>query len=174
METQQIPPPQPPVVLPLSWREKFAGILVLLIGFFYLLWLVIDFLSSKSDAYSMKEGAVHISTSELYTHIRSMLSILLAFVGGWLLLRGKKAGWVISVTLLLLLNIIAAGIMIAGFTITDNLNKIIGGSVVFLLLLALVFLLLPSALKKYKVNGRTWAAALTLLILLVGLYFFLQ
>ncbi len=57
--------------------------------------------------------------------------------------------------LLLLLNILPTGIMIAGYAVTDNLNKIISGSVVFILLLALMFLLLPSALKKYKVNNRT-------------------
>ncbi len=107
-------------------------------------------------------------------HVRSIVSIILALAGGWLLLKGKRAGWVISVPLLLLLNAIAAGIMIAGYNLTNTNNKIVGGVVVFILLLALVFLLLPSARVKYKVGKRTYLPTLILLLFLVGLYFFLQ
>lgn len=170
METQQVQAP----VLQLSWREKFAGLLVLLIGIIYLLWQVIDFISSKSGAYAVKEGALQISTSELLNHIRSIVSILLALLGGWLLLKGKRAGWVIGVALLFLLNVIAAGIMIASYTAVDNLNKIVGGVLVLPLLLALIFLLLPSARLKYKVGRTTLVTTVALIILLIGLYFFLQ
>ncbi len=174
METQQTTiPPQPPVFI-LSWREKYAGILVLIIGFFYLLWLVTDFMSTKSDAYAMQEGAIQISTSELFTHIRSILSILLSFTGGWLLLKGKRTGWIIAVALLLLMLTIATGIMIAGYSLSDTPQKIGGGAIVLLLLLGLIFLLLPSAQKKYKVGKRTFLPALILFLVLVGLYFFLQ
>lgn len=170
METQQTQPP----VLQLSWREKFAGLLILVIGIIYLLWQVIDLLSSKSGAYAVKEGALQISTSELFTHIRSVFTILLALAGGWLLLKGKRAGWVISVPLLLLLLAIATGIMIAGYSLTNTTNKIAGGVIVLILLLALLFLLLPSARIKYRVGKRTYLPTLFLLLLLVGLYFFLQ
>lgn len=174
METQQTTTTQPPVVLQLSWREKFAGLLVLLIGIIYLLWQVIDFISSKSGGYAVKEGALQVSTSELFNHIRSIVSILLAFMGGWLLLKGKRAGWVIGVALLFLLNVIAAGIMIASYAAVDNLNKIVGGVLVLPLLLALIFLLLPSARLKYKVGRNTLVTTVALIILLIGLYFFLQ
>lgn len=170
METQQIQPP----VLKLSWREKFAGILVLIIGIVYLLWQVADFLSSKSDAYAVKEGSIQISKSELMNHVRSIISILLALTGGWLLLKGKRAGWMISVPLLLLLNIIAGGVMISGYAMADNLTKIVGGIMVFILLLALIFLLLPSARLKYKVGRNTYVTTITLIVLLIMLYFFLQ
>lgn len=170
METEQTQHP----VLKLSWREKYAGIVVLFVGFIYLLWQVSDFMSSRSGAYSVKDGAIRISTSELLTHIRSIVSMLLALMGGWLLLKGKRAGWVIGVSLLVLLNIIAVGIMIAGYTVADNFNKIAGGVLVLILLLALIFLLLPSARLKYKVGRNTYVTAVTLLILLIALYFFLQ
>ncbi len=148
METQQTQPP----VLKLSWREKFAGILVLIIGIIYLLWQVADFMSSKSDAYAVKEGNFQISRAELMNHARSILSILLALIGGWLLLKGKRVGWVIGVTLLILLNTIAIILMISGFSLTDTPNKIAGGVVVLIMLLALLFLLLPSA--RLKVQGQ--------------------
>lgn len=177
METPPIPhtPIVPPLpVTKLSWRERFAAILVLLIGVFYLLWLVTDFLSSKSDAYTVKEGAVHISTAELMIHVRSIASAILAFLGGFLLLRGQRAGWVIGVPLLLLLLIIAGGIMTANYQYTDMTSKIAGGAVVFVLFLGLLFLFLPSARLKYKVTKVTFLSALLLLLLLVGLYFFVQ
>lgn len=177
METQQssnIPaPPQLPAPK-LSWREKYAGILVLIIGFIYLLWQTIDFLSSKADAYTVKDGAFNISTSELFNHIRSIVSIILALSGGWLLLKGKRAGWVIGVAFLSLLLIIASGIMIAGYSLSDNLSKIIGGFFVGLLLLALIFLLLPPARTKYKVGKFTYLPTLLLLLSLAVLYYFLQ
>lgn len=177
MESQQTiptsPTPQPPVVK-LSWREKFAGIIVLFVGFVYLSWQVSDFMSSKADAYSIKEGAIHVTTSELMNHVRSITSIILALLGGWLLLNGKRAGWVIGVPLLLLINTIAGWLMVAGFQLAGTLEKVLGGIVVFSLLLALLFLLLPSARQKYKVTRTTVISMVTLLIFLVGLYFFLQ
>jgi hypothetical protein len=177
METQQpsnSPIAQQPPVLKLSWREKYAGILVLFIGLVYLAWQVIDFLSSKSGAYAVNDGSLNINKSELFNHIRSIISIILALTGGLLLLNRKRAGWVIGVALLFLLLIIASGIMVAGYSIADTVSKISGGAVVFLLLLALIFLLLPSARLKYKVGKRTYLPTLVLILILAVLYFFLQ
>jgi len=165
--------PQAPVIK-IGWKEKYAGILVLIVGIVYLIWQVSDFMSSRSNAYSLKEGAFSVNASELTNHVRSIISIILALVGGLLLLKGKRAGWVIGVALLVLLNIVAAGIMIGGYASADKLSKIAGGAVVFFLLLALVFLLLPSARIKYKAGRNALVTTVALIILLVGLYFFLQ
>ncbi|WP_276485411.1 hypothetical protein [Paraflavitalea pollutisoli] len=183
MDMQQTPPttsaPQAPLATgtpyaKLSWREKFAGIIVLFIGFVYLFVQVSSFLSSKADTFSVNEGDIHISSSELMNHVRSIVSIILALLGGWLLLNGKKAGWVISVPLLLLILTIATWLMIAYYPLADNLSKILGGTVVFLILLALLFLILPSARKKYKVTRITVISMVTLLVLLAAMYFFMQ
>lgn len=183
MDMQQTPPtsptPQAPLAtvtpgLKLSWREKFAGIIVLFIGFVYLIVQVGGFLSSKADTFSVNEGDIRISTGELMNHVRSIVSIILALLGGWLLLNGKKAGWVISVPLLLLMLTIATWLMIAYYPLADNMSKIFGGALVFLIFLALLFLILPSARKKYKVTRITVISMVTLLALLVGLYFFAQ
>lgn len=177
METQQAPqqpivPPQPPV-LPLSWREKFAGIIVLIIGFVYLAWQISNITSSKADAYRINDGNFQVNRSELMNDVRSVVSILLALLGGFLLLRGKRAGWIISIPLLLLLNVIAGALMVQYYPLADNMQKVIGGVVVLFLLLALLFLVVPSARKKYKVTYLTFVSTMTLLALLVVLYFFL-
>ena len=161
-------------ILKLSWREKYAGILVLIIGIIYLLLQVIDFLSSKSNAYAIKDGAVQITTSELLNHARTILTIILSITGGLLLLKGKRAGWVIGVPILLLLTLIAGGILFANFKILDTLNKSVGITGVVILLLAVLFLLLPSARIKYKVGKRTYLPTFILLIALAAMYFFLQ
>jgi hypothetical protein len=169
METQtQVPP------LKLSWREKYAGILVLIIGIIYLLLQVIDFLSSKSNAYAVKDGAVQISTSELLNHSRTILTILFAITGGILLLKGKRTGWIIGVSILLLLTTILVGIMVASFPIVGIAQKMIGITFIVVLLLALLFLLLPSARMKYKVGKRTYLPTLVIYIALAAMYFFLQ
>lgn len=178
METQQqtaqqpILPPQPPVP-PIGWREKFAGIIVLIIGFVYLAWQISNITSSKAGAYRVNDGNFQVSRSELMNDVRSVVSILLALLGGFFLLRGKRAGWVISIPLLLLLNVIAGALMVQYYPLADNVQKAIGGVVVLFLLLALLFLVVPSARKKYKVSRLTFVSTLTLLALLVGLYFFL-
>ncbi|MDF2192873.1 hypothetical protein [Paraflavitalea sp. CAU 1676] len=176
METQpQIQPitTPPPPVQALSWREKFSGIIVLFVGFIYLAWQISNITSSKADAYRMDNGAFQISRSELINDVRSVVSIVLALLGGWLLLRGKRSGWVISIPLLLLLNTIAGALMVQYYPLADSLQKAVGGVFVLSLLLALLFLVIPSARKKYKVTRVTFVSTLTLLALLVGLYFFL-
>lgn len=174
METQAtLAEPQQPS-LKLSWREKYAGTLVLIIGIIYLIFQISDFASSKAGAYAIKEGALQISTSELLNHIRTIFTILLAIIGGLLLLSGKRAGWIIGLPILSLLTLIVAGILAYNFRTAGNTQKIIGGVVLFILLLAILFLLLPSARKKYKVGKFTYLPTLVLLLVLAALYFFLQ
>jgi hypothetical protein len=174
METQEpLVQPQEPL-LKLSWREKYAGILVLIIGIIYLIFQVSDFASSRAGAYAVKDGALQVSTSELLNHARTIFTILLAISGGLLLLNGKKAGWVIGLPILSLLTLIVAGILAYNFRTTGNTQKIMGGVALFILLLAILFLLLPSARKKYKVGKYTYLPTLVLLVVLAALYFFLQ
>jgi hypothetical protein len=174
METQAtLAEPQQPS-LKLSWREKYAGILVLIIGIIYLIFQVSDFASSKANAYAIKDGALQVSTSELLTHARTIFTILLAIIGGLLLLNGKKAGWIIGLPILALLTFIIAGILAYNFRTTGSTQKIMGGVGLLIPLLAILFLLLPSARKKYKVGKYTYLPTLVLLLVLAALYFFLQ
>lgn len=173
METQQpLDQPQQPL-LKLSWREKYAGILVLIIGILYLIFQVFDFASSKAGAYAIKDGALQVSTGELLNHARTIFTILLAISGGLLLLNGKRAGWIIGLPILALLTLIVGGILAYNFRTTGNAQKIMGGAGLFILLLAILFLFLPSARKKYRVGKFTYLPTLVLLLVLAALYFFL-
>jgi hypothetical protein len=172
METQDIltPLPEP---LKLSWREKYAGILVLILGFFYLILEVLNFASSKAEAYAVKEGAMQLSTSELVNDVRSILVILLGILGGWLLLKGKRAGWVMGIPILVLVTLAAGYLVVIGFGLMSDLEKALGISFFLLILLALLFLLLPSARRKYKVGTWTYLPTVLLMAVLAALYFLL-
>lgn len=159
----------------ITWREKFAAILVLLIGILYLLWQVIDLSSTKSSAYMVKDDAILINKGELFIHIRSLLTILLGFAGGIFLWKGRTAGWMLSVPLLILFLVFAAGGLV-------ELTKMRTFDAIFifltvcvaLLLLAVVFLFLPSARSTYRVGRITYLTTLVFLLILAAVYFFLQ
>src|SRR5688500_9973308 len=96
-----------------NMRNENANILyntslILLIGTIYL--------AAQIDAiFSMGSTKVHgdtiqFSKNEALSHLRSILTIILCFSGGILLLKARKVGWVISLSVLLLLITIAAGI----------------------------------------------------------------
>jgi type IV secretory pathway VirB2 component (pilin) len=176
METQEAlvqPSPSSQTSLKLSWREKYAGILVLILGFIYLAAQVSNFTASKAEAYAVKDGALQVSTSELVNDVRTILTILLAILGGWLLLKGKRAGWVMGLPILVLITLVAASIVISSFSIAGTAQRASGLSFLGLLLLAILFLLLPSARRKYKVGKLTYLPTLLILLGLAVLYFFL-
>lgn len=159
----------------LSWREKYAGTLVLLIGVLYLILQVINLLSSKADRIVDTDGKLVISKAEILSDLRTYLYILFGITAGILLLRKKKWGWILGVPYLCLYIVIAVwGTLFSlqmGFTGAELIVLVAG---VVVLLLALLFLLLPSALKKYKVGSDTILPTLVFLICLAVLYFFLQ
>lgn len=166
----------PPISAPfkLSWREKYAGIMVLLMGLGYLVLFITEFTSTTITGYTRSEGKLQIDIHELLNHIRGVTIILLSIIGSWLLLKMKRAGWVISMAMLLLLSIIAGGFIAWNFKTATPTAKAVYFSGLALLLFAVLFLLLPSARKKYKVGKFTFLPTLLLLLVLAAMFFFLQ
>lgn len=162
-------------MLPLSWKEKYAAVLVLSIGIVFTILQIVDFTSSKSNAYSIQQAAILINKTELYAHIRALVTITCGIVGGIMLLRGRRTGWVIAVALLVVFLLIASGGLVQ-----LAMMRFFGGSFIAiaicvgLLLLALFFLLRPAARAKYKVSRITYLPTFLLLIILGSIYFFLQ
>jgi hypothetical protein len=97
----------------------------------------------------------------------------LCFSGGILLLKSRRAGWVISLSILILLITIAAGIFlsnISGLNVS-GIALIIG---IGLLLLAIVFLLQSRAREKFFVTKRSFVSVFVLFAVLVFFYFVLE
>jgi hypothetical protein len=161
----------------LSWKEKYAGVLVLLIGIIYLLMQVANLSSNTSHPYAVQNGALMIDKNELFADIRTYLVIIMGLVAGWLLLKSKTAGWILGLPVLLLFTT---------FLLVGTLQQIIAqkgkidqsltipGIGLLLLALAIIFLFLPSARQKYRASKNIVLLTLLLFVAVTGLYYFLQ
>ncbi len=159
----------------LGWKEKYAGILVLSIGILFLLLQVIDLSSTKSSAYKVQESAILVNKAELYAHVRALVTIVTGILGGYLLLKGRTAGWILGVTLLILFLVFAiAGLVQLGLMRIFGISFIAIVFGVALLLLALLFLFARPAREKYKVGRNTYLPTLVFLLIIAAIYFFLQ
>ncbi len=159
----------------LSWREKFAASLLLLIGISFAVGQVFSILSSRADGYKVDESAFTISRGELLTDLKTYSTIFFALIGSILLFRQKRLGWIIGLPVLILFT------FLSGFGVYSNVNgfeydtNLILLLIVFLaLLLSFVFLLIPSARRKYKVGKYTYLPTLVFLMAICAMYFFLQ
>ena len=161
----------------LNWREKYAAILILTIGIIYLIVQVLAFISSKSDAYSIKDGSfvINKSRNEFFSDIRSFLTIILAIMAGILLFRTKLTGWVIGFSLLLFFLVLSSfGVATAVKLKTYDNPFIMVVALEVIFLLAVIFLLIPSTLKKYRVSKKTLLPTLLFFMSIASIYFFLQ
>lgn len=158
----------------LSWKEKFAAVVIMGIGVLLIILLVMSVVSSQSSVISDHGNTFTIRKSELLNYIRFVLTIILAISGGILLFRQRKWGWIIGVPFLLFSSFLA-GYFIWFLYVMGLIPSFIVSIFVFLVLvLALAFLLLPDARKKYKVGNHTWLPTLVFLAAIGALYFFLQ
>ncbi|HEX6431984.1 MAG TPA: hypothetical protein VF008_30035 [Niastella sp.] len=160
----------------LSWKEKYAGTLVLLISIVYLLMQLAALFSNTSRPYDIQNGALVINKNEFLSDLKTYSVILAGIVAGWCLLTGKRLGWMLGLPILLFITAILGSIAIEQALKVKKIDtSFIGFGVgIFLLVLAIIFLLLPSARQKYRVSK---AVALLTLLLFIGLgsaYMFLQ
>jgi len=160
----------------LSWREKYAGILVLLISIIYLLLQLASLSGQRSGPYSIQNGTFVINKNEFYSDLKTYSIIIAGIVAGWCLLAGKRLGFVLGLPILLFITAVIGTITVEQLLITKKFNKGMIGLVVgiFLLFLAILFLLLPSARQKYRVSKGVLILTLLLFVGLGGAYMFLQ
>ena len=158
----------------LSWKEKFASVVIFSIGIMLIILLVLSVVSSQSSVVSDQGNTFTIRKSELLNYARFIITIVLALSGGILLFRQRKWGWIIGMPFLLFSTFLA-GYFIWFLYVMSLIPSFIMAIILFLVLLsALVFLLLPSARKKYRVGNHTWLPTLVFLAAICALYFFLQ
>jgi hypothetical protein len=161
----------------LSWKEKYAGVMVLLIGIIYLLMQIANYASNTSQPYAVQQGTLTIDKNELFADIKTFLVIIMGLVAGFLLLKSKPAGWVLGLPVLLLF---ATFILVAALqNIIAQKGKIdqslaIPGIGLLLLALAITFLFTKSARQKYRASKNIVLLTLLLFVAIGGLYYFLQ
>jgi hypothetical protein len=161
----------------LSWKEKYAGVMVLLIGIIYLLMQIANLSSNTSHPYAIQNGALMIDKNELFTDIRTYLIIIMGITAGWLLLKGKTAGWILGLPVLLLsitFFLVISVQHIIGTNGKVDASMLTPGIAVLLLLLGIIFLFLPSARQKYRASKSIVLLTLLLFVAMGGLYYYLQ
>jgi hypothetical protein len=160
----------------LSWKEKYAGILVLIISIIFLLMQVAALFGERSAPYSIQNGTFVVNKNELFSDMRTYSVILAGIIAGWCLLKGKRLGWMLGLPLLLFVLVILGSITAEQVMKVKKFdNSMIGfGVAIFLIFLAVLFLLLPSARQRYRVNKVVFLLTLLLFAGLGGAYYFLQ
>lgn len=159
----------------LSWRENFAATIVLLIGIVFLALQVLNMISSKGNDYSVEQNTVSINKSELFHDIRFYLTAFLGVFGSLLMFRKKTTGWVIGISFLIFFALIAIwGVITAASMQLFDLSFYAAAGGLFILTLSIIFLLLPSARKKYRVGKRAFLPTLVFLMAIAALFLFLQ
>ena len=160
----------------LSWREKYAGVLVLLITIIYLIMQLASLMSNTSRPYAIQNGALVINKNEFLSDLRVYSMILAGIIAGWCLLKGKRLGWMLGLPILSFITLVIGTLMVESFLRLKKFdNSLTGFGVgIFLMALAIIFLLLPSARQKYRVSKGIAFLTLLLFIGLGGAYYFLQ
>jgi hypothetical protein len=160
----------------LSWKEKYAGILVLLISIIFLLMQIMASFGESSKPYSIQNGSFVINKNEFFSDLRTYSVILAGIIAGWCLLKGKRLGYMLGLPILLF-TLTLACIMVTEqvMKVKKFNNSMIGFGVgILLLLLAVIFLLLPVARQRFRVNKVVFLLTLLLFAGLGGAYIYLQ
>lgn len=160
----------------LSWREKYAGILVLVIGIIYLVMQLASLFSNTSHPYAVQNGSLVIDKNEFLSDIKAYSLILAGLIAGWCLLKGKRLGWMLGVPILAFITVVIGTMTFEQVMRLKKFDRSLTGFGIgiFLLALAVIFLLLPSARQKYRVSKAIAFLTLLLFIGLGGAYYFLQ
>lgn len=160
----------------LSWREKYAGILVLLISIIFLLMQLASVFSNTSRPYSIQNGTLVVDKNEFFNDLRTYSVILAGIVAGWCLLKGKRLGWMLGLPILLFITAVMGSIAVEQVLKLKKFdNSLIGFGVgILLMALAILFLLLPAARQKYRVSKVVALLTLLLFVGLGGAYIYLQ
>ena len=158
----------------LNGREIYSGILLLLIAIIILGAQVIELKSSYSDAFRTSENTIQIASGDLKDILHNLVIVILGFSGALLLFRKKLAGWVIGSSLLLFFTVLAVYFLVSSFNLYGTGIEMIVISLLTLIpLLGLIFLLMPSTLKKYRVGIKAIIPTLLLFMALVSITIFL-
>lgn len=154
-----------------SAKEIYVACLILLIGIIYLAAQTDALFSIGST--TVKGDIIQLSKNEILSHLRSIVTVVLCFSGGILLLKTKRTGWVISQSVLLLLFIIASGIFMSNITALNVSGIVLAGGI-GLLLLAIIFLLQKQTRQKFTITGKSYLSVFILFVILVIFYFLLK
>lgn len=153
----------------LNGREIYVlvilGLATAILGF-----LMAKDIFSEVSSVSNAQGVVSINQMDLRSHIKSLLQIILNLSAIILFWRKKTMGWVLAFPILLFYCFVISYVMI-GFGYVDPVSTAVGVFGVLIFLLGLIFLVIPSTLRKFNVKKMTMLPIMIVIAVLVFLYF---
>lgn len=130
----------------------------------------------SSKPYSIQNGSFIINKNEFFSDLRTYSVALAGIIAGWCLLRAKRLGFMLGLPILLFTMTLASIMTVEKLMKVKKFdNSMIGfGVFILLVLLAVIFLLLPAARQRYRVNKMVFLLTLLLFAGLGGAYIYLQ
>jgi hypothetical protein len=154
-----------------GWREYIIAVFLLLAGLTYLVLQLISISRADSSTINADAEVIHINRYAFLNELRVYLTIACCITGGVLIMKLKKAGWILSLCMILLFTSISVGATINLFVLgIDDASRylLLGASVLLLALLGLHL----SLHKKFVLKKNDWIKAI-LLCTSLGLFYFL-
>ena len=153
-----------------GWREYIIAIFLLLAGITYLVLQVISISRGDNSTIDADAEVIHINRYAFLNELRIYLTITCCIAGGVLIMRLKKAGWILSLCMIMLFTAIAVGATVNLFVlgIDDASRYLVLGASAFLLTLLGLHLSLH---KKFVLKKNDWIKVI-LLCTTFGLFYF--
>ncbi|HEY1201026.1 MAG TPA: hypothetical protein VGE79_08605, partial [Niastella sp.] len=117
-----------------------------------------------------------INKNEFFSDLRTYSVALAGIIAGWCLLKAKRLGFMLGLPILLFTMTLASIMTVEKLMKVKKFdNSMIGfGVAILLVFLAVIFLLLPAARERYRVNKMVFLLTLLLFAGLGGAYIYLQ
>lgn len=154
-----------------GWREYIIAVFLLLAGLSYLVLQLISISRGDNSTINSDAEVIHINRYAFLNELRIYLTITCCIVGGLLMMRLKKAGWILSLCMILLFAAIAVGATVNLFVLgIDDASRylVLAGSAFLLVLLGMHL----SLHKKFVLKKNDWIRVI-LLCTALGLFYFL-
>ena len=152
----------------LNGREIYVlvllGLLTIILGYSAVRETTADFSSFRSTS----DGTVSISKDELRYNVTTIVQAIVTLCAFVFFLLRKRIGWILAMPILTAFALIA---MVMAFLSGLNLFLVLVVPGIFLL--GVVFLFIPSTLRKYKINRVIIFSELLIMALLIAYYFYL-
>ena len=154
-----------------GWREYVIAVFLLIAGLSYLVLQVISISRGEGSSIDADAEVIHINRYAFLNELRIYLTITCCITGGLLMMRLKKAGWILSLCMIMLFAAIAVGATVNLFVLGINDASrylVLTASASLLVLLGLHL----SLHKKFVLKKNDWIKVI-LLCTSLGLFYFL-
>ncbi len=158
-----------------SGKEIFVAVLLLIVGLIYCLLFIQSIISSHSRSSTVSAEVISINRSELFSDLKTIVTIVCTITGGIGILLMRKTGWIFGLAQVLILLMISS----AGWKQLIHFDEFgfsffLVLAATLLLIIALVFLNMNGTRKKFGIRPRNYLYVLGLTALLFLIFFVLQ